>query len=328
MAQNPTLYPESLGELQAYDAFSPRIDRLRLRHLRLLNKVSQMGSLSAAAQAIGMSQPGATKAVQELEQAFGCLLIERSAKGGHLSEAGTRVLERLRIALHAIGTARQALETDKERPLVRLGIIPLIGISALGHVVQAMQADSNAPRLRILQGTADGLLMALSEGSLDCVVGLLDETTSFSEVSKFNMTPLWEEHLVVVAAHDHPLVKRKKVTLEMTRQCDWVLMPKSSLNRRTLDRLFLQAGLAPPEPTIETESFMVSLSLLDGSRMLAALPESAYRHFPSRASLLRMEAKFPSAKLVFVTLADIPTLPSIERLRQQFLAHAAQPQSA
>ena len=50
------------------EVFNNRMDRLRLRHLRLLDLVASTGSLSGAAEALGMSQPGATKMLQELER--------------------------------------------------------------------------------------------------------------------------------------------------------------------------------------------------------------------------------------------------------------------
>lgn len=321
----PTLTPiprEKTFTKHIDEVFNSRMDRLRLRHFRLLDGVAREGSLSAAAQAMDMSQPGATKMLQELEQAFACALVERSAKGGELTSAGRHVLDRMRIALHAIRTARSAVDSHKEMPLIRLGIIPLVGIHALSHVVGDMQSDGSLPRLQIQLGTVEGLLQALNEGHVDCVVGFLDETTTLSNIPKFQMTPLWQETLVVVASHHHPLASRKKVPLALARDCDWVMMPKSSSTRRVVDRLFLSAGLPPPIPHIEAESFHLSLSIAAGSQMLAAVPQSAYRQYPSQVKVLPMEIGFPSTHLVFVTLSDGPKLPAVELISHRFQAYA------
>lgn len=303
-------------------AFSGRLDRLRMRHLRLLDLVAQKGSLSAAADALGVSQPGATKMLQEIEEAFECKLIERSVKGGVLTSAGGNILDRLRVALNAVGTARVAADSDKEIPLVRLGIIPLVGINALGHVVGALRRAHQMVRIQIKLGTVDSLIKGLTDGQVDCAVGFLDETTTSETVRALNVFSLWEEKLVLVASHQHPLLKRRKISLEMIRGCDWILMPKGSANRRAVENLFLSSGLIPPSPSIETESFHIAMSLLAGSDMVTAVPESAYRQYREHISPIKTEAKFPSTRLVFATLSTGPTLPAVELLSEGFRQYA------
>lgn len=303
-------------------AFNSRMDRLRMRHLRLLDKVAQSGSLSAAADFLGMSQPGATKMLQEIEEAFECKLIERSVKGGVLTPAGTNILDRLRIALNAVGTARMAAETNKEFPLVRVGIIPLVGINALGHVIRALRADHQMLRIQIKLGTVDSLIKGLTDGQVDCVVGFLDETTTSDTIRKLDVISLWEEKLVLVACKGHALAKQKKVSLEVMRNSDWILMSKGSANRRAVEHLFLNSGLLPPTPYIETESFHIAISLLMGSDMLSAVPESAYRQYQSHISVIKTNAQFPATKLVFATLSRGPSLPSVKLLSQGFKQYA------
>jgi molybdate transport repressor ModE-like protein len=322
MPSNLALEPGSPPTQQIDEVFKSRMDRLRLRHLRLLDMVARTGSLSAASHKLDMSQPGATKMLQELEQAFGCALIERSAKGGELTEAGKHVLDRMRIALQAIRTARTSVDLRKEKPLVRLGIIPLVGIHALSEVVGAMQSGHTLPRLQIQLGTVESLIQALSEGRVDAVVSFLDETASLSHISKFQVTPLWDERLVVVASSTHPLARRKKVSLEMAMAHEWVLMPKPSSNRRAVERLFLGAGLTPPIPHIETESFHIGLSLVASSQMLSAAPQSAYQQYKPQVCVLPMEVPFPATNLVFLTLADGPALPAVKMIADRFQAYA------
>jgi len=59
--------------------------------MRLLVEIDRCGSLSAAAQAIGIGQPSASQHLRTLEAAAGQRLVERSGKGSRLTEGG-RVL--------------------------------------------------------------------------------------------------------------------------------------------------------------------------------------------------------------------------------------------
>lgn len=310
------------SQLELDQAFTLRMDKLRMRHLRLLDHVARHGSLSAAAGHIGMSQPAATKMLQELEEAFNCKLIERSVKGGALTSAGVHVLDRLRVALQSISTAHAATNSNPSLPMVRLGIIPLVGIKALTHVVNAMRAENQKLQIQIKLGTVESLIKGLSDGEVDCVVGFLDETTISETTKKLKVTTLWEEKLVVVAAKTHALMQRKKVSLQMIGEFDWVLMPRGSANRRAVENQFLNFGLLPPAPCIETESFHIAMSLIAGSEMLTAVPESAHRQYQSDIGILSTEARFPTTRLVFVTLDGVHALPMVESLSQKFRTYS------
>jgi DNA-binding transcriptional LysR family regulator len=62
----------------------------------------------------------------------------------------------------------------QDRPLVRLGLLPLVGIGALGPVVKALQQQRDMPRLILRTDTIQGLLDLLVSGEVDAVVGGLD----------------------------------------------------------------------------------------------------------------------------------------------------------
>src|SRR5919197_5355344 len=69
--------------------------------MRLLVEIDRRGSVSAAAQAVGIGQPSASEHLRTLEAAAGQRLVERNGRGSRLTEA------REVLALHAA----QALAT-------------------------------------------------------------------------------------------------------------------------------------------------------------------------------------------------------------------------
>ena len=70
----------------------PNVDsiaaRLRLKQLRLLIALDDHGSLHRAADEMSLTQPGATKALREIESTFGATLFVRSAQGIRPNELG------------------------------------------------------------------------------------------------------------------------------------------------------------------------------------------------------------------------------------------------
>lgn len=302
------------------EGLSQRIERLKIRHLRLLDLVARRGSLSAAADVLGISQPGATKLLHELEAALGLSLVERNARGGQLNAQGHLVLDRLRVALGAVDAAATALELGVHLPVLRVGLLPLVGIEALGRVVQDLLAADQLPRLVLQLGTVEQLVQLLHAGEVDCVVGVLGGDLTPQALAPFEITPLWQQTTVVVAARDHPLARRRRVPLTDVLDHDWVLMPRHSASRKAFDRTFLAAGLVPPAPRIETESFHIAMDLVARTPMLAMVPIGAYRR---QAAVLRRVAMTPAFSLSAVVMLTpkgvAPELPVVALWRDAFV---------
>src|ERR671936_162474 len=77
--------------------------------MRLLVELERRGSVSAAASAIGIGQPGASQHLRLLEAAAGQRLVERSGRGSRLTEAGRLLAARAAQALSTLGAAEEEL---------------------------------------------------------------------------------------------------------------------------------------------------------------------------------------------------------------------------
>ena len=71
--------------------------RLRMRQLRLLISLDELGSIHKAAQALSITQPGATKALNEIESTLGAVLFERTSKGLQANDLGRCVVRYARL---------------------------------------------------------------------------------------------------------------------------------------------------------------------------------------------------------------------------------------
>ena len=83
------------------------LNRLRMRQVALLLAIGQHRTLRAAAAQLGLTQPAATKMLQELESAMGHALFDRVGRGLQLTAAGHCVL-RISRAYKAISTPSPA----------------------------------------------------------------------------------------------------------------------------------------------------------------------------------------------------------------------------
>ncbi len=103
---------------------------LNLRHLRAALEVMRRGSISAAAQAVALTQPAVTQGLARLERELGRPLFERRADGMEMTEAARLLQPRLEAALAHIASPRVTMA--QVRALILVG-----GAGSLAEAGQA-----------------------------------------------------------------------------------------------------------------------------------------------------------------------------------------------
>ena len=91
--------------------------------LRVFVTVAELGSFSAAARELGVSQPAVSQNVAELERQVGTALFERNKSSLSITPAGENLKKYAAEILHWYGAANDSLDPSKqaEEPLeVRL----------------------------------------------------------------------------------------------------------------------------------------------------------------------------------------------------------------
>lgn len=251
---------------------SNRLDRLRLRHLRLLEAISAEGSLSRAAQRLFLSQPVVTTMLHDLEDAFGATLVERSARGGRLSPAGARALERLRVALAFIDAAVSASSLESALPVIRVGSHTLGAHVLLPRVLGRMHARGQYLHTTVLEDSATRLIAALRAGQIDCVVGRLgSRVLGAPDQASFHCQPIFQSRFVVVSAAAHPLARRRKLSLGALLDQDWVGFPTGTYSRQIVDDFFLGQALPVPRYLVESTSVPGILETVAQTSMLTLI---------------------------------------------------------
>ncbi len=91
-----------------------------LNATRMFVAVVQAGSLSAAAARLGTPLPTLSRRIRDLERQLRVQLLERSARGTKLTDAGTRLYEHASRGIEALLEAEQAVVSDQARLKGRL----------------------------------------------------------------------------------------------------------------------------------------------------------------------------------------------------------------
>ncbi|WP_321959024.1 LysR family transcriptional regulator [Burkholderia cenocepacia] len=237
------------------------------RDLEYLLAVERHGSIGKAADALGLSQPALTKAMQRLETQVGVTLFERTASGMTPTPAGARFVARAqRIALE-FDDAMQEMRAIRggEQGVVRIGYSPTVPTALVLGACRQLIGERPAAKLRLRCRLARELLDLLTAGELDLVVAPAppqpDPTLARVE--------LFSDRLSVLADEAHPLQRKRGLTLADLVDQEW-LLPETTLPvRRQIDDAFRARGLAGPRLRVETDFGSTSLlHLLRGTPLL------------------------------------------------------------
>jgi DNA-binding transcriptional LysR family regulator len=121
---------------------------LNLRHLRALSVVLTRGSLSRAAETVGLSQPALTQGLAKLERTLGVVLLVRRPDGVTATEAGQALAERAdRAFAHLAEAARQAGRSGFARPeqlITATQLRAFLALSDAGSFVAAARATGQS----------------------------------------------------------------------------------------------------------------------------------------------------------------------------------------
>ncbi|HSC28074.1 MAG TPA: LysR family transcriptional regulator [Vicinamibacterales bacterium] len=183
---------------------------MHLQDLRSFVTVAAERSFSVAARKLHRTQPAVSQAVRRLEDEVGERLFDRTSRNGALTEAGVLLQD---YATRLLQLAADAEEAVRELQQVRRGrivvganeaavhsLLPFLQRFALRHpraVVEVRRVPSRQIAGEILNR------------ALDC--GVL----TFQPSGKGLQTvPLGHDELVMLAHPQHPLARRRRVSLE------------------------------------------------------------------------------------------------------------------
>lgn len=161
---------------------------MELDALRLVIKITDTGSMSAAARQLGLSRSGASQRLQSLEHELGAKLFQRTTRAIALTPDGQHLLERARrlvadadelaALFSGARNLRGRIRVDVPTSVARNVILPRLGELMALH-----------PQLEIELSTSDRRVDLVREG-FDCVLrvgGLGDPSLTANKLGVFAM---------------------------------------------------------------------------------------------------------------------------------------------
>lgn len=288
------------------------------RQLRHFEAVARAGSLTRAADTLGLTVPALSKSIRALEQALGEQLLERGPRGVQLTTAGRMLLGHATLATNLMAGARRVVQElhDPTGGSVRIGAAPGAAQSVLPGAVAALRGRLPRARISVQEGLFD-LPQAVQVGDLDLA---LIASAPQSLPADLHCATVFSERVVVVGAAG----LSRRGTLAALQREHWVLPALPNPLRVHLDACFRAAGDEPPAAVVESGSMLFVTALLRLGGLFGYLPESVCRADLAARRLVAVECPALNWRrdIVVVWHRQLPLPPAaaalLDVLRQGF----------
>jgi DNA-binding transcriptional LysR family regulator len=256
---------------------------LDLHSIRIVRAIAEHGTISAAARALGYSQPAISQHLRRSEARLGTPLVIRSGRGVRLSEAG-QVVARHAVA---ITSALDAASGDLAELVglaagtVRVAAFPTASSTLVPRLLASMRQRHPGITVGYVEAEPPEAIAMLRDGAVDLAITFAypgDRADPHRPAdASLESVPLFTEPVVLALPDRHALANRDQVALADLADERWIA--GCPLCRGHLLAACEAVGVTP-NIELETDNAIAVLTLVAAGLGVALLPQLALATAP------------------------------------------------
>ena len=241
-----------------------------IKQIEAFVEVVRRGTVSRAAEALGVTQPALTARLHGLEDELGQVLFARSGRGVRLTDAGRVFLPHAERALLAIADGRASvadLASGRAGKLI-IGATGSVSSYVLPKVLKRFRTEHPRVELTVRTGHSEQVLeLVLAESVELAIVRELRH-------NDVDVVPLYDDELTLVTHPSHPFARRGSARLADVVAEGLVVFDRASSYYELTQAMFVGAGV-PPRIIMELDNFEAAKKMLEEGLGVALLPTVA-----------------------------------------------------
>jgi DNA-binding transcriptional LysR family regulator len=213
--------------------------RLTLRQFRVFEAVARRLSFSRAAEELHLSQPAVSMQMRGIETILGLPLTEQLGKKIFLTEAGQEVLHASRAITARLDDLQANLEQLRGLDSGRLNLAVTTTVSAVAtEILARFRGRHSKVAIHLDVSNRESVLNQLATNRIDlAIMGQVPDGLDL-EAIRFMDNPL-----VVIAPPEHPLARKKEVSIRDLASEPFLVRETGSGTRGAMERFFADRGL-------------------------------------------------------------------------------------
>ncbi len=234
---------------------------LKLNHLRMIVAIEDSGQISAAAEALNISQPAASRMLSEMESIMKTPLYERIARGVVLTTFGAALARRARKIMLELREANREIGELKSGKggSVFIGAVTAPAMSLVVPAIKEVRGTYPGIEVNIQVETSNVLARELLAARHDFIISRIPDDLN---PRLFEVQEIGVERACLIVRSGHPLLQKGVAGMADLPDYDWVFQPPGTLLRRTIEDLFLTEGVRLPENIVNTSSLLLTCAII------------------------------------------------------------------
>jgi len=218
---------------------------LDVRRMRVLREVAVRGSFSAAAEALSFTQSAVSQQIAALEREAGTTLVQRSARGVRLTEAGEAVVRHAEAIMARLAEAEAELEAiaGLRGGRLRMASFESAGSTLMPLAIAAFRSKHPAVELSMSLSEPEDCIPQLRSGDID--LALVFESAIVDTSDGIERVHLLEDPMYLALPPDHPLAHRRRLRLADLAGEPWVAGAADCECNRLISHACAAAGYQP-----------------------------------------------------------------------------------
>jgi len=289
---------------------------LDVKRLRVLREVAARGSFSAAAESLAYTQSAVSQQIAALEREAGTRLVERSARGIRLTEAGRALVRHADVILARLADAEAELEAIAGLRGGRLRLVSFqtAGATIMPRAIAEFRARHPGVELSLEPVEQPESIARLKAGECDIALTIDAEFTCDDDPA-LDRVHLLDDPMYVVLPRDHPLATRARVKLADLSGESWLGGSTGGCPDTAILLRACQAAGFEPRIAFHSDDYLaiqgfvaahVGVSLIPDLALLAVREDVVVRELAIRRP--------PVRRIMATTLADAYRSPAVEAM--------------
>jgi DNA-binding transcriptional LysR family regulator len=211
-----------------------------LEQLRFFHSVAELGSFTAAARALHLTQPAVSNQIRNLEDELGQQVFERQGRTVRLTRAGEVLYTHTRRIFQQVREAQAILDDLKslQTGRLQLGTVDVMSIYVLPQIFQVFHHNFPKVEVSIEVDDSTNISRGVRDGRYD-----LGFVTLPLRVDGLESIPVYRDVMRAIAPAGHELAGRKKVSLADLASTTMIVYKRGSVTRSILEQAFRSQGV-------------------------------------------------------------------------------------
>ena len=300
---------------------------LDVRRMRVLREVALRGSFSAAADSLSFTQSAISQQIAALEREAGAVLVERSARGVRLTDAGEAVVRHAEGILARLAEAESELEAIAGLRGGRLRIAAFESAAGTIMPVAVSQFAAQHPGVELSMALMEpeDSLGALRSGEIDLALTVGPGAPGDREGEGVIHHHLLEDPMYLVLPGGHPLARKRGLKLADVAEEPWIGGEPNCECTRMITDACIRHGFHP-RIAFETDDYSAVQGFVAAGVGVSLIAELGLRTVRDDIVVRPLGRDTPVRQIFATTLKGYrspATLAMLEVLREAGEGHAA-----